>query len=63
MFMKIKEQQEMLVRKDAQLQQDALTVRRNELTTAQIREETRRSKVDLEEAVAELQEERALLLH
>lgn len=50
--MKIKEQQEMLVRKDAQMQHDALIMRRNELVT----EQTRLSKVELEQEVAELHE-------
>lgn len=57
MFMKIKEQQEMLVRKDAQMQRDALVVRRNELVT----EQTRLSKVELEEEIMELHEQRELL--
>ena len=57
MFMKIKEQQEMLVRKDAQMQRDALVVRRNELVT----EQTRLSKVELEEEIIELHEQRELL--
>jgi len=55
--MKIKEQQEMLVRKDAQMQRDALVVRRNELVT----EQTRLSKVELEEEIMELHEQRELL--
>ena len=43
MFMKIKEQQELLSRKDAQLQHDSLKVRRNEL----VMEQVRLSKVEL----------------
>jgi len=47
----------MLTRKDAQLQHDALIVRRNELIT----EQTRLSKLELEGEVAELLDEREVL--
>ena len=43
MFMKIREQQELLSRKDAQLQHDSLKVRRSEL----VMEQVRLSKVEL----------------